>query len=84
VGHIDLPLLAFPQSIHFLIPYTSTSSCPVQQNPVIVGARGTTNLGENGRERKEKWRQSREFLSRSPFIRPKRVFKLTVRGIARF
>jgi hypothetical protein len=49
-----------------------------------VGARGTENLGENGRERKEKQRPSREFLSRSQFIRLKhQVFKHTARGIGR-
>jgi hypothetical protein len=49
---------------------------------LFVGVRGTANLGENGRERKEKQRPRREFLSRSPFIRLKRwVLKHTSRGI---
>jgi hypothetical protein len=46
-----------------------------------VGVRETVNLGENGRERKEKQSPRREFLSRSPFIRLKhRVLKHTSRG----
>jgi hypothetical protein len=36
-----------------------------------MGARGTANLGENGKERKKEQRPSREFLSRSQFIRLK-------------
>jgi hypothetical protein len=49
-----------------------------------VGARGTANLGENGRERREERRPRREVLSRSQFIRLKhRVLKHTSRGIGR-
>jgi hypothetical protein len=46
-----------------------------------VGVRGTTNLGENGRERKKEQRPRREILSRSQFIRLKRqVFKAYIEG----
>jgi hypothetical protein len=51
---------------------------------LFVGARGTANLGENGRENKKERRTSREFLSRFPFLRLKRqVLKHTLRGIGR-
>jgi hypothetical protein len=54
---------------------------PTQQDSVFVGVRGTVNLGENGRERKKERRPSREFLSRSLFIRLKRqVFKEYIEG----
>jgi hypothetical protein len=45
---------------------------PSSRTQLFVSARGTANLGENGRERKKEQRPSREFLSRYPFIRLKR------------
>jgi hypothetical protein len=49
-----------------------------------VGARVTENLGENERQRKKEQRPSREFLSKSQFIRLKCwVLKHTVRVIGR-
>jgi hypothetical protein len=51
---------------------------------LFVAARGTTNLGENGRERRKDLRPRREILSRSQFIRLKRwVLKHTSREIGR-
>jgi hypothetical protein len=68
--------------VWFFVIRLPHSSVPSSRTQLFVGARGTSNLGENGREKKKEQRPSREFLSRSPFIRlNRRVIKHTARGI---